>query len=354
MPSASPQPGHQCQCKCHGHDHDHDGWGWNWGRDNHDHDGDQNGSDHHDGDRDRDCDHHGFDHDRDCDHHDCDHHDCDRDRDCDHRDCDHHDCDHDRDCDHRDCDHGRDCDHHDDDCDCSQGGTIGSQPTATPSPAPSATPAPTPTAAIAAFNPATAGTYQCRSYVEIYPQGGQQLAIPARDAKGTCYYVKLIGAAYYQPSSSNGQLDSEIVSRNHDVPNYTANDLRHPYLLGNATLGISMEGARSLVLSGGADSSSSILVDNFILVGLAPASQAGNPAFYKAYGTSDSTVQNSGAIAFKQTPVYLTPFATGGTSTIAPLPIDGSMQTNQSYQLDVRALDCGIVGRSSDIYLVVQ
>jgi hypothetical protein len=118
-----------------------------------------------------------------------------------------------------------------------------------------------------------------------------------------------------------------------------------------------MQGPRNVVLSGAADSTTKITVDNFILVGLKPASASFNASYYHAYGTSDSTIMyngNSDNILLQNSPVLLQPFGSGGTSTLTPLQVDGQMQVGSPTEVDVRALDCGGIGNNSDIYIVFQ
>lgn len=58
------------------------------------------------------------------------------------------------------------------------------------------------------FNPAATGAFQCNSYVTLQPSSATgQLDVPARDAAGTCYVIKLISESSFSPSSLNPQVD---------------------------------------------------------------------------------------------------------------------------------------------------
>ncbi len=224
-------------------------------------------------------------------------------------------------------------------------------PTPTPRPTPVATPVPTPLPT--PFDPSQTGDFKCANFIVLQMSAGH-LDIPARDAQGNCYVVKLLSATSFSPSSQNTVIDKEVISRNHDLSGNTSTDIHNPYLLGKAEVTMFLEGARSVMLAGGANDTDNITVDNFILVGIAPVAQAGNPQFYHSYGTSDSTVNNTDGILFKNQNIQLAAFATRGTSTIVPLSLEGQMTIKQDYALDLRALDCGGIGNNSDIYLLFK
>jgi hypothetical protein len=208
------------------------------------------------------------------------------------------------------------------------------------------------------FNPSQTPEFKCQSIQMISLPSSGALNIPARGDDGVCYAVKLINKSNWSPSNNNPNSDQQVISRNHASSIYNDPSLIHaPYLLGSALLDVYLQGERSILLSGGANASSNITVDNFVLIGVMPSSQNSDPHFYKAYGTADSTViynGNTDNIMFMNQAVALTPFASGGTSTIKPLAIDGEMQVKQNYTLDIRAEDCGGSGNNSDIYLVFQ
>ena len=207
------------------------------------------------------------------------------------------------------------------------------------------------------FNPADQAAFACTSFTAIAPDTTGRLDIPARDSLGTCYTIKVLDAVQFSPSSSNPNQDQEVVSRNHDSTASDPLQTRHPYILGEKTIEIYMEGARSIQLSGAADAATSIKVDNFILIGVGPSALIADPSYYQAYGTSDSTIQLNGttdSVQFRTHAIPLTPFASGGVSTITPLPLDTEIEVQKDYTMDLRALDCGSVGALSDVYLVFQ
>ena len=189
--------------------------------------------------------------------------------------------------------------------------------------------------------------------VELISTAGG-IHFPARDNKGTCFYVKLVNHVAYEHSWYNSVTDKQVVSRDHNDQNQNWNIVRHPYVLGAAKLIVQMDAPRSMILAGAPNDAANIQVDNFVMIGLAPMAKAGDPAYYKAYGTSDSTAWGSQNVWLNSQPVPLAPFGKSGTSTVAPLGIDGLMNLKTPYALDVRALDAGGVGVSSDIYLIVN
>ena len=209
------------------------------------------------------------------------------------------------------------------------------------------------------FNPANLDPFTCTGFTVLSPDSSGILDVPARAAggSGTCYAIKVLNAISFSPSSNNPNHDSEVISRNHDVTSTDPMQTHHPYVLGETTLQIYMEGARGIELSGASNALSSITVDNFILVGVGPTALIADPSYYSAYGTADSTIQLDGrtdSIEFRNQAVVLTPFATGGVSTVSPLQLETEIEVQHDYTLDLRALDCGSVGALSDVYLVFQ
>ncbi|RYZ81473.1 MAG: hypothetical protein EOP06_23415 [Proteobacteria bacterium] len=197
--------------------------------------------------------------------------------------------------------------------------------------------------------------FKCKSFVELDATNGQVLDVPARSTDGVCFLAKLISSVTYDPAESNPNVDNDIVSRDHAGGIYNdAERVHSPFNMGSKTVRLLLRGARSVKLSGGKNETSKIVVDNFILVGLSPTAQIGTPSFYKAYGTSDSTVRKTNSVLFKSKEVPLKAFATGGTSTFTALALDGSIEISRDYSLDVRALDAGSAGNTSDIYVIFQ
>jgi hypothetical protein len=205
------------------------------------------------------------------------------------------------------------------------------------------------------YTPSELPPFSCARVEAIAaPTDGSPLHVPARDASGTCYAMKLVQAVSYNPSNQNSVIDRDVISRNHDLKNYTADDVHNPYVLGKSALRLYLEGERSLKLAGGLSATAPIQVDNFILVGLAPTKQFGNPFYYLAYGTSDATVHGTSGVLFNNENVNLTAYAVGGTSQVPPISLDNKISSAVDYTLDVRALDCGGIGVVSDLYVLFQ
>lgn len=192
--------------------------------------------------------------------------------------------------------------------------------------------------------------FSCKQFVEINYDPSSILNVPKRDGNGLCYIVKIISAVVFQKSVDNPNVDNEVISRNH-ADNKTNH---HPFVLGSQMVRMRLEGARAIKLSGGKNDSSNILVDNFLLIGVAPSAVIGDPQYYKAYGTSDSEAIGYAGVLFKDVVIPVKAFATGGTSTIKPLSLEGSIEVDRDYSLDVRGLDAGSYGEISDIYLLFQ
>ncbi len=208
-----------------------------------------------------------------------------------------------------------------------------------------------------AFNPANVDAFTCRTFSTIASDPSGRIDVPARDTSGTCYVMKILSAVNHSPSSNNPEQDQEVLSRNHDSDASDPLQTHHPYTLGSKLLNLYMEGARSILLTGARAASTSITVDNFLLVGLGPSKSIADPSYYAAYGTSDSTIELNGktdSIEFRNQPVVLTPFASSGISTVKPLSLESEIELRSDYTLDIRALDCGSVGELSDVYLLFQ
>lgn len=182
--------------------------------------------------------------------------------------------------------------------------------------------------------------------------------VPARTYEGICYAVKLGNQIASGPSSLTKDIDKEVYSRSHDGGN--AN--RYSYRMGGFVGEFKLAGERVVKIAGGTSATAPILVDNFILSGVYPsgADISDVQKFYRIRGTSDSSVidmktnKMTDYVLFRNQPIKVEPFATGGTSTIAPIDITANVKANQWYTLDIRAMDCGGTRRMSDIYLLFQ
>gem|GEM_PF-5737455 len=210
------------------------------------------------------------------------------------------------------------------------------------------------------YTPSKISSYGCTSVTTLAPPAdGSAVTIPPRAAgsSGVCYAVKLMNQAAFNPSSHNSVIDPDLVTRNHDLSQYSASDVHNPYSMGRARLQVYLQGERSVLLTGGADPAAKISVDNFMLVGLAPSAQYGNPYYYLAYGTSDATVLYNGDtknVLFNHQPVLLEPYAVDGTATIPPISLDNKISSEVYYTLDARAIDCGGIGYLSELWVLFQ
>ena len=196
--------------------------------------------------------------------------------------------------------------------------------------------------------------FECKKFLPIAPNSNGRIDAPARTAEGICYSMKIADAIGVSNSALTGVTDMEVISRNHDRGYGNSSDLRNPYYMGGTKVDLMIRGPRTVRLAGSSDSLGPILVDNFVLRGLYPKGVAPDVSYYQAYGTSDATVRDTGAILLKDQPVPLKAFATGGTSTVEPLDLTTSIGINKAYTLDLRALDCGGSRHLSDLYLVFQ
>lgn len=179
----------------------------------------------------------------------------------------------------------------------------------------------------------------------------KNLSIPARTADGVCYAMKIFDPVENGRSSLTTVFDDDVVSRNHESGGGT----RHPYSLGKDLLNFVLAGPRVVKLAGGLDANSSILIDNFVLVGLYPKAISPIPAHYSAQGTADSVTDSTNmTLLFKNSPVPLKPFASGGTATVGAFDIVRMADPNLNYMLDIRALDCGGSRELSTVYVLFQ
>jgi hypothetical protein len=195
--------------------------------------------------------------------------------------------------------------------------------------------------------------FSCKSIMALAPVNGL-LTVPARTGAGICYSVKLMDAIANSSSKLTSTRDMTVLSRNHDA----GGGNRNPYSMGAKVVDFYMEGPHQVKLSGSGMALAPILVDNYVLTGIYPKSVA-NPgaSYFHAYGTSDASVIGTDAvnsILVNDQPVTVQAFATGGTSTIAPLDITNQVMEKQTYTLDARALDCGGAREMTEVYLLFQ
>lgn len=193
--------------------------------------------------------------------------------------------------------------------------------------------------------------FRCTKFTVLGLTGTNTLNVPAR-SEGECFSIKLFDRISNSSSRLTTVKDLDVISKNHDS---SSPRTHNPYVLGSAIINFKLGGPRVVKLSGGPNSTSPILVDNFVVSGIYPKQIAPVPAHYSANGTKDSTVDSAQThILFKQAQIPLKSFASGGTATVAPLEIVKEADTNLDYILDVRALDCGGSRELSEVHLVFQ
>ena len=201
--------------------------------------------------------------------------------------------------------------------------------------------------------------FACKSVVAL--TASQLTSIPARTSAGICYSYKLMSAIANSSSNLTTGFDSTILAKNHGrTKDNNLNDA--PFLMGQFKGNFQLQGARAVKLAGGNSATASILVDNFIMTGVYPAATA-TPIdvrkYYRVTGTTDAAIINAdgsstGSVQFNSEQLPVVGYASGGTSSIAPLDITSSATPNVMQTLDIRALDCGGSRELSDIYLLFQ
>lgn len=209
------------------------------------------------------------------------------------------------------------------------------------------------------FSSSEVSDFQCLQYVEVSLEAVSETKwnIPKRTDEGFCYYVKIAAAIRSQSSKESGMLrDLEITSRDHDLPYADSININNPYIMAKQKLSFLLSDQRKILIAGGASAEDSILVDNFILVGLSPVGIAGEiNREYLAYGTSDSSISiDDNKVLLNGDSVELIPFGSGGTSTIKAIALENKMAVGYIFNLDIRLLDAGGQAHMSEIYLVIQ
>ena len=201
--------------------------------------------------------------------------------------------------------------------------------------------------------------FACQSVVAI--TSDQLTQVPARTSDGICYSYKLMSAIANSSSNLTTVFDNDIMAKNHGRTNDTSlND--HPFSMGQFKGNFKLLGARAVKLAGGANATAPILVDNFVMTGVYPAATQAPVdvrKYYRVTGTSDAAIvdtkgNSTGSIQFDSEQLPVVSYASGGTSSIAPIDITTSATPNVLQTLDVRALDCGGSRELSDVYLLFQ
>lgn len=185
--------------------------------------------------------------------------------------------------------------------------------------------------------------------------GQGTLEIPARTSEGICYAVQLLNPIANSKSNLTPEKDLDVYSRNHDNgTSQNKNDVVHPYSLGQKKLDFKLLGARTVNLAGGANATQPILVDNYILSAIYLKDAVVDDSIFKAYGTSDATIYETGAVKLRNTLIPLTPFRSSGTSEIAPLNLTSYVEINKTHTFELKALDCGGARELSAVYLLFR
>lgn len=210
------------------------------------------------------------------------------------------------------------------------------------------------------FTYGEAPEYICQRYEEISLDDVKKdlWEIPARSADGTCLYVKIANQLPVQASASSGLAqDSEVVASDHGKTStaenyYTAN----PYIMASEKIQFRLADRRNLLLVGGLGENKTLLVDNFVLVGVTPVGYVQDISKnYLAYGTADSSAfRDKSKVIVRESLVDVIRFASGGTSVVEPVPLQNKLAVGYNFFLDIRALDCGGSAHLSEIYLVIQ
>ena len=108
------------------------------------------------------------------------------------------------------------------------------------------------------------------------------------------------------------------------------------------------------MLSGDIRGAKDIFVDNFILVEM----ERGSWFQLLGYGTADS-LPSSGTMYVGRDPVAFTSFAPWGMAQFKPIDLTSKLPEKpglSSGAIDIRvtSLDCGVIGQTSDVFLLFQ
>lgn len=224
--------------------------------------------------------------------------------------------------------------------------------------------------------PQNPGPFTCRQYIEITPDtskydngltcGGPydvhrpwskhsayaDFSVPKR-ADGVCYYVKMIDKTNYLNSYQFRYMRNDIMARNHDGRS------PHPWVMGMNDVVFRMEGDREVVLGSNKYGNAPMFFDNFLLVETRLSTSPANDKWdLQGYGTADSLPSNGRPITVLGKPVNFTPLAGSGMATVQPISLPQLNPSvtgkNATVVLRTTALDCGVIGQTSDVYLVFK
>lgn len=195
--------------------------------------------------------------------------------------------------------------------------------------------------------------YECKSFVEIksFPA-----IVPQRTSEGVCYFAKIFDKVASGPSS--GAQMSNVLSRIHGAgassDPLSPSNVAPPFILGTFTNVFTLDGERTVKLSGSGSALSPILVDNYVLAGSRLASSSREISNYRAWGTADAAIGTTGNIKVNGKDVSLAAFGPAGTATIGTLTLTSGFLVGEQYEININALDCGGAKALSDVYLVFQ
>ena len=203
--------------------------------------------------------------------------------------------------------------------------------------------------------------FTCSSFTILNTQA-ELMAIPARGNDGVCYAYKIMSAIGRSSSTLTTTIDTQVISRDHDLLSSDPMLTHHPYSMATFQSQFELLGPRVVKLSGAPSTTTSISIDNFLLMGAYPTA-SGAPSdltqAYRVVGTSDSSIANNwgvdtGAILFQNQYIPIDVFASGGSVNVKPSYLSTTAQVLVPQTLDVRALDCGGQRQLSNVYLIFQ
>lgn len=185
----------------------------------------------------------------------------------------------------------------------------------------------------------------CASFQELT---GDPIMVPARDGSGVCYYVKLINQKALVNSSNYPNMRSDITARR-----FTGTD--YPRIMDSREINeLRVLGPREIILSGSTDGTAKVRVDNFFLLETQFASQGQTVTKLFGQGTGDVRPQGGQPILVSGQEVVYVPGLAAGTDIIDPVDLQFVTPIDKPVKLRLSALDCGLVGETSDIYVLFR
>ncbi len=193
---------------------------------------------------------------------------------------------------------------------------------------------------------------KCASFTVLpLPPLGSFLDIPVRNGKGDCYAVKIFDAIPVGPSINTMGFDTNIISRDHTSGGDNSYLVANPYILGVRTLNVLLRDQRAVRLSSSSITPEPITVDNYMVIGVMPASTVNKVnSFYKVYGSSDIGINGTNTITINGEPMSVN----GGNYKNLPLDLTSLTKPKEEFTVDLKMLDCGGIRESSDVYMLFQ